>query len=463
MEKKEMLIEDIAHEESYMKELIEQGVPFKKILSNPKFRGRGKKIMSNLQRKEKRLYEMYEKEEITTYLDIGKVYLTLNAVPYYDKKYQGSISDLELNKKFQLRDKLNERIEELKSGNLQLKEEKQLSILGEIKEFEKENPIVIKIRSYLKAKNDYIRLNSGAITKHDIMMLLNKNGLTIRDLSDNKELYCEYANLIKKLDAALLNDRINALVEEVNEIESEIISRNIKLVKTFIEDTYGDLLVEQDDLFQICYIGLSKAVKAFDYTYGFKISTLAYKYMDIEVKRNFKSLTGYSWEAYWKNIAINRLINSTKTDDGTCETVATLSDAGLLDLPRESAEYYAKYPSIYTMSELGLYEDDVKTDIDDDSNAIIDDVNPKVGPEPSIEVIDNSLRDALLEAMGTLTEKEKTVLLYRFGLIDGYTRTLEEVGKIFHVTRERIRQIEGRALRKLRRPKHSKKLKLYLD
>ena len=65
--------------------------------------------------------------------------------------------------------------------------------------------------------------------------------------------------------------------------------------------------------------------------------------------------------------------------------------------------------------------------------------------------------------MGTLTEKEKTVLLYRFGLIDGYTRTLEEVGKIFHVTRERIRQIEGRALRKLRRPKHSKKLKLYLD
>ena len=73
------------------------------------------------------------------------------------------------------------------------------------------------------------------------------------------------------------------------------------------------------------------------------------------------------------------------------------------------------------------------------------------------------LREQLMEALETLTEREQKVLRLRFGLDDGRPRTLEEVGKVFHVTRERIRQIEAKALRKLRHPSRSKKLKDYLD
>ena len=73
------------------------------------------------------------------------------------------------------------------------------------------------------------------------------------------------------------------------------------------------------------------------------------------------------------------------------------------------------------------------------------------------------LREQLMEALETLTEREQKVLRLRFGLDDGRPRTLEEVGKVFHVTRERIRQIEAKALRKLRHPSRSKKLKDYLE
>ena len=73
------------------------------------------------------------------------------------------------------------------------------------------------------------------------------------------------------------------------------------------------------------------------------------------------------------------------------------------------------------------------------------------------------LHEQLMEVLDTLTEREQKVLKLRFGLVDGRPRTLEEVGKEFHVTRERIRQIEAKALRKLRHPSRSKKLKDYLD
>jgi RNA polymerase primary sigma factor len=84
-------------------------------------------------------------------------------------------------------------------------------------------------------------------------------------------------------------------------------------------------------------------------------------------------------------------------------------------------------------------------------------------PAPSESASFTLLREQLLEVMNTLTPREKTVLQLRFGLGDGKARTLEEVGKEFNVTRERIRQIEAKALRKLRHPSRSKKLKDYLD
>ena len=84
-------------------------------------------------------------------------------------------------------------------------------------------------------------------------------------------------------------------------------------------------------------------------------------------------------------------------------------------------------------------------------------------PAPSDAVSQTMLREQLLEVLHTLTPREEQVLMLRFGLKDGRMRTLEEVGKVFDITRERIRQIEAKALRKLRHPSRSKRLKDYLD
>lgn len=99
---------------------------------------------------------------------------------------------------------------------------------------------------------------------------------------------------------------------------------------------------------------------------------------------------------------------------------------------------------------------------DEDSSRLGDFVKDTAVQAPDEVVLHGLLREDLEEVMSSLSDREKTVLKLRFGLDDGQPRTLEEVGKVFNVTRERIRQIEAKALRKLRHPTRSKKLKEYL-
>ena len=272
----------------------------------------------------------------------------------------------------------------------------------------------------------------------------------------------------------IVSEEINDLINKKNILETEIIQRNTKLVNGFIRQKYGSLLVETDELFQICYIAMWEAVKVFDYKKGNKFSTLAYKYMDQSVKHSFKELTGYSWDDYWTKKKIKILLENTSDLLGRPVNVEELIEYGILAISEIKAKTYLGIMEKHSLSDLYSVQENSYEEYEIDSQYAtyfgddeIDDYENGMVEEIILngdkEVFKNILREEIENVLSTLTEKEKIVLKLRFGLDDGKQRTLEEVGKVFAVQRERIRQIEAKALRKLRHPRRSNRLKGFLE
>ena len=318
---------------------------------------------------------------------------------------------------------------------------------------------------------DVLRIQSEDEEPNDDMLLLSEEGE-----EDNEETDVENIDLTVP-EGVSIEDPVRMYLKEIGKVplltadeEIELAKRmedgdenakkrlaeaNLRLVVSIAKRYVGRGMLFLD-LIQEGNLGLIKAVEKFDYRKGYKFSTYATWWIRQAITRAIADqartirIPVHMVETINKLIRVSRQLLQELGREPTPEEIAKEMNMSV-DRVREILKISQEPVSLETP--IGEEEDSHLGDFIQDDNV----------PVPADAAAFTMLKEQLEEVLGTLTEREQKVLRLRFGLDDGRARTLEEVGKEFNVTRERIRQIEAKALRKLRHPSRSRKLKDYLD
>ncbi len=313
----------------------------------------------------------------------------------------------------------------------------------------------IDVTGYMDAHEDFTELETEVEqyeSAEEMERMLAQEGLAI---DDPVRMYLKEIGMVPLLDYDKEIELATKMAEGDEEAKQELVKANLRLVVSIAKRYVGKGMFFLD-LIQEGNLGLMKAVEKFDYRKGYKFSTYA---------------------TWWIRQAITRAIaDQARTIRIPVHMVETIHKVSriqrqlLQDLGREAtAEEISEHLNMSpekVREIMRISQDPISLEmpIGEEEDSHLGDFLPDdESPAPAEAASYTLLREQMKEVLHTLTPREEQVLNLRFGLDDGKTRTLEEVGRVFNITRERIRQIEAKALRKLRHPSRSKRLKDYLD
>ncbi len=290
------------------------------------------------------------------------------------------------------------------------------------------------------------------VSKEELEDLSVPEGINI---DDHVKMYLKEIGKVNLLDAQQENELAKRMADGDEAAKKKLVEANLRLVVSIAKRYVGRGMLFLD-LIQEGNLGLIKAVDKFDYTKGFKFSTYATWWIRQAITRAIADQARTIRIPVHMVETINKLVRVSRQ---------LVQELGREPTPEELArELNMSIEKVREISKISQEPVSLETPIGEEEDSHLGDFIPDDdAPAPSEAASFVLLKEQLVDVLKTLTPREEKVLKLRFGLDDGRQRTLEEVGKEFNVTRERIRQIEAKALRKLRHPSRSKKLKDYLD